>query len=130
MIVDITNEVITKLKTELFPIKVLDTFQSITATFPCVTVEEIVNIDDVETKDTSGIQYSDVTLQIDIFSNTNNKVTETKQIRNIVDGVLSDLYGMNRIFSKPIPNYADENIYRYTLRYRGIINSNKQIYGR
>lgn len=130
MIVDITNEIITKLKLELPTVKVLASYPITVPTFPCAIVEEQSNIVYDATIDSSGQQHSDVTLEINIFSNAKNKTTEVKEIRNNIDVIMTEVYGMYRGFASPTPNYLDENVYRYTLRYNGIVDKNKTIFRR
>lgn len=128
MIVDISNEVFTSLKTALTGIRVETSYPSTTPTFPCVVFEELSNNTDPETIDTSGEKYNDLVFQIDIFSESETKNSEIKSIRDSIDNVMSDLYRMTRGYSGRTPNYLDEAIYRYTLRYNARVNSDKKIF--
>lgn len=130
MIVDITNEIITKIENELPTVNVLASYPSGVPDFPCVIIEESSNTTYESTIDSNGQNHSDITIEINIFSTAKNKTTEAKQIRNSIDLIMSDLYGMVRTFSGQTPNYLDENVYRYTLRYNGIVNKNKTIFRR
>lgn len=130
MIIDVTNEVYTKLKTELTNVSVLPTNENVTASFPCVTLEEISNNIDVDSIDTSGDKYSVVALELNIFSIAENKIIETKTIRNQIDAILSDEYRMTRDYSSTTPNYLNEEIYRYTMRYSFLVDANRKIHRR
>lgn len=128
MIIDITNEVYSNLKIQLSPTTVLQNFPSTTPVFPCVVIEELVNTSHLDSRDTGGEKYNNVTFEINIFSNTQNKITQVKSIRNQIDVIMADSYGMTRTFSNPVPNFADTNIYRYTLRYTFTIDADKVIH--
>lgn len=128
MIVDISNEVFTNLKTTLTGITVLNSYPSTIPTFPCVVFEEISNNTDPDTIDTSGENYSDIVFQIDIFSESESKSSEIKAIRESIDNIMSGLYRMTRGYSGRTPNYLDEAIYRYTLRYNARVSSDKKIF--
>lgn len=130
MIVDVTNEVYTNLKTSLTGITVLQTFPSTSPTFPCIIIEEISNDINIDTIDTSGDNHCDVSIEINIFSDAENKITEVKTIRGQVDAIMSGQYRMTRGFTGTTPNFLDDNIYRYTIRYSFTIDANKQIYRR
>jgi hypothetical protein len=130
MIVDITNEVFTNLKNTLIDVEVLSAYPSTTPNFPCVTVEELSNISHIESIDTAGEKYSVFSIEINIFSDSPDKMSQAKSIRNRIDTIMTGDYGMVRGFGGRTPNPSDTNVYRYTLRYTGTINSNKQIYRR
>jgi hypothetical protein len=129
LIVDITSEIITDLMTEMPTINIENAFPNGVPTFPLVVVQEISNTADTTSKDTSGFHHSSISIQIDIFTNSAYRETEAKGIRNTIDGVLSDEYGLERDFSGQTPN-EDTNVYRYTLRYGGLVDSDRVIYGR
>lgn len=130
MIIDITNEIYTNIKTELSNVTVLTAYPLTTPIFPCVTVEESSNTTNGNSIDTEGEQYSDISFEINILSNATNKVTETKAIRKQIDDIMSGQYRMTRGFSGVTPNMIDMNVYRYTLRYSCTIDSTKKIYRR
>lgn len=128
MIIDVTNEVFTNIKSKLTGITVLTSYPSTTPTFPCVLVEELSNTNYPRSNDSAGEHHNSVTLEINIFSDSQNKVSEVKSIRNQIDELMSNTYNMNRTFSGTVPNFLDTNVYRYILRYTFVIDSNKQIY--
>lgn len=130
MIVDITNEVLSKLKNELTNVTVLPSYPDKPPKFPVVIVRDMQNISVGATKDTAGFNHSDVSIEFQIFTKGSKKMSDAKVIRNDIDKILSDEYGMNRVYSDEVPNYTDRDVYRYVLRYNGIIDENKLIYGR
>lgn len=130
MIVDITNEVYTNLKTALVGITVLPSYPSTTPVFPCVLFEEMTNTSNLATIDTSGEKCNDVSFEVNIFSNADNKLTEVRAIRKQVDTILADGYRMTRMFGGATPNFMGTDSYRYTLRYSFTIDNNKKVYRR
>lgn len=130
MIIDVTNELYTELKNTLTGITVLPSYPDTTPSFPCVTIEEFSNETSANHVDTAGEKFNDVSLEINIFTNTETKIYDAKQIRNSIDAILGDKYRMLRTFSNTVPNYADRSIYRYTLRYDFSVDSNRMIYKR
>ena len=130
MIVDITNEVLTRLKNDLDNVSILPSYPEKTPKFPVVVVRDMQNVSVIRTKDTSGFNHSDVSIEFQIFTKGSKKMSDAKVIRNDIDKILSDEYGMNRVYSDEVPNYTDRDVYRYVLRYNGIIDENKLIYGR
>lgn len=130
MIVDITNEIYTILKQNIGSATVLSSYPDITPTFPCIIIEEISNTDNYDSVDSGGSNHSAVSLEINIFSNAQNKITEAKNLRNQVDAILSDTYGMTRNYSGTIPNFTDASLYRYVMRYSFLVDENRTIYRR
>lgn len=128
MIIDISNEIFTVLKTNITAAKILLSYSSTSPTFPCITFEELTNNIDVSTVDTSGEHYNMIALEINIFTNGETQVSDAKTLRTSVDNILSGTYRMSRDFSSPTPNYQDANIYKYTMRYSFKIDKNKTIY--
>ena len=127
MIVDITNEVLTRLITDFPTYTVASEYPSITPDFPMITVAELSNVGDIATKDTGGFNYEIISLDINIFTNGSNRQSKAKEIRNEIDSILSDEYGMLRDFGGQTPN-ADTDIFRYTLRYTARVDANRTIY--
>lgn len=128
MIIDITNQVLTDIKNELSDIAVLSSYQSNISSFPIVIVEELDNSAYMDTKDSGGFQHSSIAFSIEIYTKGNKKMSEAKHIRNKIDEIMSNDYGMSRGRPTIIPNYLDNSIYRYKLNYTGIIDKNKTIY--
>ena len=130
MIIDITNQLFTEIKTTIKECTVLSSYQNVIPSFPTIIFEEINNTSYKSTKDSSGYNHSLISFKVEIYTKGNGKAYQSKKIRDKVDKVLSDKYGLNRDDSKSIPNYLDENIHRHIMIYSGIIDKNKTIYGR
>jgi len=130
MIVDIFNEVLTKIKTDISTATVISEYPDVAPSFPCIVVEELSNISDATTIDSGGEQYNQITFNIDIFDNSTSKRTTVRNLMKSVDAILCDYYGMNRMSSGQVPNFMDANIYRYNLRYDFKIDDTKKIYRR
>lgn len=129
MIVDISNIILTDLKTTLGDnVTVLTSYQPIIPKFPTVLVEEIENVDDLATKDSGGVKYNNISFGIEIYTTGSRKISESKSIRNTINSIISQNYGLSRTFAQSVPNFVDENIHRYKLIYTGKIDSNKNIY--
>jgi len=129
MIIDITNEILTKLKTDLSDVKVKTSYQD-ENDYPLVVFVEQSNVDVMETKDSEGVQHNEVMFQVDIFTKGNDKMTSAKSIRNLVDAIIGDFYGLARIYSDEVPNYSNRDIYRYTMRFTGLVDDSRTIYRR
>ena len=130
MIIDITNEIFTSLKTLLTGVTVLPAYPSTAPEFPCVVVLEHYNQTKSDCVDTSGETVNDVSLEINIFTIGDTKMSDAKTFRNSVDNLLAGTYRMARVFSQEVPNYLDTNVYRYMLRYEFSVDINRTIYKR
>lgn len=130
MIVDIINELYSELKSTLTDVNVFPAYPNETPSFPCLVIEEVFNTSRMDTHDSSGYKHSDINIEINIFSDAENKIGQVKDIRDRVDAIMNDKYNMARDDSRPVTNLADSNIYRYILRYSFSIDSNKKIYRR
>ena len=128
MIIDIFSEVFTNIKQTLSDINVISSYPKTIPVFPCVVVDDKGNTTNIRSVDSSGETHNDGVFEIQIFSNTSNASTEIRSIRNRVDAIMSDEYGMNRTLSDYIPNYADLDVSRYILRYSFTIDKTKQIF--
>ena len=53
-----------------------------------------------------------------------SKKEQARELRKLVDEVLSGYYRLNRYFCQPTPN-IDNTVYRITMRYSGKINDNR-----
>ena len=54
-------------------------------------------------------------------------VVSTREIAAFVDRKMQEL-GFIRTFGQPVPNVADMTIYRYTMRFSGIIGRDNIVY--
>lgn len=130
MIKDITNEVITAIRTALTSsVKVLTENPSTIPTFPCVTVNS-TTVDRDDTIDSAGVYHNNFDITFEVYTNTQSKVTDAKSIASTIDGVANGTFGMTRTFMDNVPNYADTNIYRYIIKYTCVIDKNDKIYRR
>ena len=128
IIIDITNEIITRLKNDLSSVAILNSYQNTTAKFPTIVVEEVNNKVMSSTRDSSGFNHSIVSLRINIFTTGNKKVSDSKSLRNTIDDMLSGEYGMYRVNAQQVTNYLDDDIYRYVIDYNFTIDKNKVIW--
>lgn len=128
--VDVFNEIYTKLKTTLTTVNVVKAYPEKDAVFPIVVVSEISNTINLDCVDSSGEKASDISFEIGIYTNSTTRETDARKIRNSVDDVMNGYYKFNRESANPVPNYADRNVYRYVMRYSATINKNKVIYRR
>lgn len=130
MIVDITNELYTELKSTIQDATVLPNYPSTPPTMPCIIFYELSNNEFEDTVNSSGAMHCEISFQADIFSDSEDKVSIAKGLRKKIDTILGDKYRMKREYSGEIPNFLDSNIYRYTLRYSCVVDENKTIYRR
>jgi hypothetical protein len=130
MIIDIAYEVYTKLKTDLVGVEMGTTFLETPSTYPFITFSEVSNTSTRDTRDSNGEYHNDVSFEVNIFTIGDDKKSQAKSLRILVDDVLSGYYGMEREFSDEIPNFGDQSIYRYVMRYGCLVDKNKVIYGR
>lgn len=130
MVIDITNEVFTKLKTRLTGCTVEPSYPKNIPDFPLVTVEEVSNLTYTDSIDSSGETMREIALEINVFSDAENSVTVVKGLRNRIDDILTSIYRMTCDFSAPTHNYLNSDIYRYTMRFSCVVDKNKTIYRR
>lgn len=130
MIVDITNELLTELKTLLVGTMVVSSYQNNNTKFPIVVVEEIDNYDDEGTKDSSGYNFCDISIRVEIYTEGQNRMSAAKALRNSIDSLFSDTHGLRREAQQAIPNFSDANVFRYQITYTGLVDKNRTIYGR
>jgi hypothetical protein len=130
MIIDIANEVYTKLKTDLVGVEMGTTFLENPTTYPFVTFSEVSNTVSQESKDSSGEYHNVLSFEVNIFTIGDDKKSQAKDLRILVDNVLSGYYNMDRDFSDEIPNFLNQAIYRYVTRYSCLVDKHKVIYGR
>ncbi len=132
--IDIEYQIIDRLRTKLqeeFPnINVPQEFIKESAIFPTVTCYELVNTDNQNTN-TQEINHTRLVYQIDIYTNSQTKKTESKEIQKVVYEFFSKEIGMNKTTGEPIFNLEDLSIYRYVMRFDGYIdNKTYRIYRR
>jgi len=128
MMVDIYNEIYTKLRTDLVDITVLNAYTNESSNFPCVSFEEMNNTSNEETVDNSGETHADLSFEINICTNSPKARTDGRKIMQYVDDILGGHYGLVRDISRPVPNPVDKTIHRILMRYSGTVSNNKTIY--
>lgn len=128
MIVDIYNEVLTKLKAELTDVEISQSNPIGVPNAPCVVFKELSNNSDPEHRDSAGEKYNALAFEINIYTIGATRISQSRAIRLLADGVMADYYNMNRDFSDEVQNYADTTVYRYILRYSCLVDENKKVY--
>ena len=91
--------------------------------FPCVSIVQRGNQVWRNGRDSTHIEnFVEVMVEVEIYSNkTEGKKAECKTLAAAVDAILATK-GFTRIMLEPLPNLADDSIYRMTGRYRAIIS--------
>lgn len=114
------NIVATALRTAYPGIKVYGEYVPEIATFPCVAIWESNNFIVAEHEDTSALDdYVNVTYSVQVFTNTPTKKLDGKEIAKFIDDIMVGLRFRRSLMSQ-VPN-VDRTIYRYELRYTGIV---------
>jgi hypothetical protein len=90
-----------------------------------VSFYEVSSVVDESRQTAQNIEnYSIVDYQLDAYSNkTSGKKTEAKSIVEFADEFLRSNYNMVRTVMNPVENYEDATIFRYTARYRVVIDT-------
>lgn len=127
MLTNIYNEFLTIIKSTLTDCRVIGNYQAVAPSFPLVIMTETVNDTHADTVDTSGEKHNDITITFEIFSDAEDKVNVVRDIRNRIDSVMADTYRLNRSIVGDITNFADPNVYRYIVRYSGVVDSTNKI---
>lgn len=102
---------------------------SVPTAFPAVTLVERSNsvYEKMQTADRRE-NHAVLMYEADIYSNlASGKKQQAKEIAAKIDAVMQNL-GFIRTFGQPIDNFADTSIYRYKLRYKGIVGRNYTVY--
>jgi len=130
MLINIFNFFITAIATALPSCAVTGVYPEVAETFPIVVMSETVNRTYEETVDTSGEKHAFITITFDIFSQAEDKLNEVRTIRETIDSIMADTYRMTRDNVGEVANYSDPSIYRYIVRYSGVVDSTKKIHRR
>lgn len=130
--IDIENILFTAVKTALpDDVKCGVSYDKKPGHFPFFTL--IVEDNKVYEKfiDSAQIENAaDIMVEINVYSNkTSGKKEECKKIIKQADAVLSG-FNLTRTFCRPTPNLEDSTVYRMTARYRGIVDTDYNIYRR
>lgn len=102
---------------------------SVPTAFPAVTLVERSNSvhEKMQTADRRE-NHAVLMYEADIYSNlASGKKQQAKEIAAKIDAVMQNL-GFIRTFGQPIDNFADTSIYRYKLRYKGVVGRNYTVY--
>lgn len=126
--IDITNEILTKLKNELSGVSVKSSYDGVNPKFPLVTINETDNMLNPQHVSSNYCNTFTISFDINIFDIGNKKETSVKSIRNKIDDIMLNHYKMNRVSSQNIENYLDNEIYRWVLRYSCVVDKDLKIY--
>lgn len=102
---------------------------SVPTAFPAVTLVERSNsvYEKMQTADRRE-NHAVLMYEADIYSNlASGKKQQAKEIAAKIDTIMQNL-GFIRTFGQPIDNFADTSVYRYKLRYKGIVGRNYTVY--
>ena len=114
------NTVASALRTAYPGIKVYGEYVPEDASFPCVCLWESENSIVAEREDTSDLDnYVNVSYSVQVFTNTPTKKLDGKEIAKFIDDIMVGLRFRRSLMSQ-VPN-VDRTIYRYELRYTGIV---------
>lgn len=117
----IFNDIATVIQGQINECVVYSEPVDVPSSFPCVTMEEIVNSVYKRSSDSSALEnHARVSYEFNIYTNLESgKKTQAKQIRDIIDNTMS-AYNFTRLMSQPMPN-VDRTICRIISRYEGIV---------
>lgn len=87
--------------------------------FPAVSIIEADNYIDTDTISSSlDERYTIVMFEVEVFTNKKGqKQTQAREILSFIDAILYDL-NFTRLSVNPVPNMANNSIYRLVARYR------------
>ena len=127
--VNIENMVITELKQQLltaYPnLKLSRPYDVSTEkhiTLPLVTIECSDNAEDNDTFD--GVEnYSSMTFELEVYTDGNNRKELNNRITLDIDRIMSNYFGMKRTACSPLPNVANNNVYRKVMLYDCLVNN-------
>jgi hypothetical protein len=129
MIIDITNELYTKLKTELVGLcNVYSQNQNYDCEFPCVILQDTINTSGLTNFDSGGEKYNDVMISFKIYSEKTNSITDMNNIRNKLDEILTDELKFTRITNER--TFESDTLNSVIMRYTFKIDKNNKIYRR
>ncbi len=99
--------------------------------FPLVIIKETRDILYDENLDKTDQRFR-IGYEIEIYAMDKNKTakqTIAKELKNLINDVFDEHYGMNRRFNREISN-IDTDVYRWKMRFEAKIDENKRIYRR
>jgi hypothetical protein len=101
------------------------------ASFPAVSIICVESVTWRKTRDTGhGERHTSPTYEVNVYSNLKDGAKEQAQeLLEVIDRQFTD-WNFNRLTCTPIENLADNTIFRYVARYRGILDEQGYIYRR
>ena len=121
--------VATALREEYKGISVVSTSSDTPAKFPAVCLWEQDNSCYAPSQTAECREnHAQLMYQCEVYSNRQSgKKAQAREIAAFVDKKMQEL-GFIRTFGQPVPNVADMTIYRYTMRFSGIIGKDNIVY--
>lgn len=121
--------VATALREEYKGISVVSTSSDTPAKFPTVCLWEQDNSCYAPSQTAECREnHAQLMYQCEVYSNRQSgKKAQAREIAAFVDRKMQEL-GFIRTFGQPVPNVADMTIYRYTMRFSGIIGRDNIVY--
>lgn len=123
------NAVATALRAKHEGIFVTGEAIDVPSAFPAVSFLERSNsaLEKTQTAE-SRENHAVLMYEADVYSNLGSgKKQQAKAIAAEIDALMEQM-GFIRTFGQPIDNFADTSIYRYKLRYKGIVGKDNTIY--
>lgn len=93
--------------------------------FPFATLTEMDNFTDKANRSSAlDEEYAVVTYEANVYA------TDKFECRNVMNALDTEMLrlGFNRLSMRPVDNYDDNTIFRYTSRYQATTDRNKVIY--
>ena len=123
--IDIEYQIIDRLRNKLQEINpdiyVPQEYIQESAIFPTVTCYELNNTDIIATS-TKNINHYNLMYQIDIYTTGQTKKSDSKEIQKVVYDFFTKELGMTKRTGNTVENLNDLNIYRYVMRFEGILD--------
>lgn len=94
---------------------------------PCVSIYEMSNLPDTRSWTWCDLEtHSIIDYQVDIYTNdVNGKKARANHYRDVIATFFQRM-GFARTMCSPVPNYTNPAVYRITMRFRAIIDKNKE----
>lgn len=131
--IDYSNEIFTRIANAVWAkhgkdAQVIGEYVATPKRFPCVTVDEMLNIP--SQKDNQKEKYVDVTYRVQVFSNKERgKRAEARQIFQTVSDVMYELNLMGKTYT-PLPEVYNSEIYQIKATFEATIKDDGTIYRR
>ena len=131
--IDYSNEIFTKIANAVWKIhgketQVIGEYVATPKRFPCVTVDEILNIP--SQKDNRKEKFVNVTYRVQVFSNkTRGKRAEARQIFHTVSDAMYELNLIGKTYTT-LPEVYNSEIYQIKATFEATIRDDGTIYRR